>query len=78
MAEVVGIKFREVGKIYYFDPNGIVFVKGDRAIVETARGVECGDIAMENTDINDEEIVQPLKSIIRKATESENSGNARG
>lgn len=71
MAEVVGIKFREVGKIYYFDPNGIVFVKGDRAIVETARGVECGDIAMENTDINDEEIVQPLKSIIRKATESD-------
>lgn len=71
MAEVVGIKFREVGKIYYFDPNGIVFVKGDRAIVETARGVECGDIAMENTDINDEEIVQPLKSIIRKATEAD-------
>ncbi len=68
MAEVVGIKFREVGKIYYFDPIGIAFVKGERAIVETARGVECGDIAMENTDIDEREIVQPLKPIIRKAT----------
>lgn len=71
MAEVVGVKFREVGKIYYFDPIGIAFAKGEQAIVETARGVECGEIAMENTDISEKEIVQPLKPIIRKATEQD-------
>ena len=69
MAEVVGVKFREVGKIYYFDPTGIDFIKGEQVIVETARGVECGEIAMENSDISEKEIVQPLKPIIRKATE---------
>ena len=42
MAEVIGVRFKEVGKVYYFDPNGIQMKKGDMAIVETARGVECG------------------------------------
>ena len=46
MAEVVGIRFKEVGKVYYFDPDGKTFEKGDRAIVETARGVECGEVTM--------------------------------
>ena len=47
MAEVIGVRFKEVGKVYYFDPNGIQMKKGDMAIVETARGVECGEVAME-------------------------------
>ncbi len=68
MAEVVGVRFKVVGKIYYFDPNGARLKKGDYVIVETARGIECGEIAMENRDIDDEEIVKPLKSIIRQAT----------
>ncbi len=68
MSEVVGIRFKEVGKIYYFDPSEIKFKKGDHAIVETVRGIECGEVAMENREINDEEIIKPLKPIIRLAT----------
>ena len=74
MAEVVGIRFQEVGKIYYFSPNGLTFQKGDRAIVETARGIECGEIAMENREIPDDEIVKPLKKIVRAATEKDIAG----
>lgn len=69
MAEVVGVRFKEVGKVYYFDPDGKLYKKGDRVIVETARGVECGEIAMENRDVSDSEIVKPLKRIIRAANE---------
>ncbi|MDO5123516.1 MAG: stage 0 sporulation family protein [Eubacteriales bacterium] len=71
MAEVVGVRFKEVGKIYYFDPNGEKMESGDMVIVETARGVECGQIALANKEVNDEEIVHPLKPIIRKATEAD-------
>lgn len=71
MAEVVGVRFKEVGKIYYFDPNGEKMESGDMVIVETARGVECGQIALANKEVNDEEIVHPLKPIIRKATEED-------
>ncbi|MBP3446863.1 MAG: stage 0 sporulation family protein [Clostridia bacterium] len=69
--EVVGIRFKEVGKIYYFDPLDIKFCKGDHAIVETVRGIECGEVAMENREIDDEEIIKPLKPIIRLATEED-------
>lgn len=71
MSEVVGIRFKEVGKIYYFDPLDIKFKKGDHAIVETVRGIECGEVAMENREIDDEEIIKPLKPIIRLATEED-------
>lgn len=71
MAEVVGIRFKEVGKVYYFDPDGMQFKKGDRAVVETARGVECGEIAMENREVDDSEIVKPLKRIVRPANEND-------
>ena len=71
MAEVVGIRFKEVGKVYYFDPDSMNFKKGDKAIVETARGVECGEVAMENREVPEEEIVKPLKRIIRAATEAD-------
>jgi cell fate regulator YaaT (PSP1 superfamily) len=68
MAEVVGVRFKNVGKVYYFDPDGNQLKKGDQVIVETARGVECGEVAMENRTVSDEEIVQPLKKLIRIAT----------
>ncbi len=68
MAEIVGIKFKDVGKIYYFDPNGAKFNKGDFAIVETVRGVECGEVAIENKDVDESEIVKPLKKIVRPAS----------
>ena len=71
MAEVVGIRFKEVGKVYYFDPDSMKLKKGDKAIVETARGVECGEVAMENREVPEEEIVKPLKRIIRAATEAD-------
>ena len=71
MAEVIGVRFKEVGKVYYFDPDGQQLKKGDRVIVETVRGIECGEVAMDNREINDEEIVTPLKKLIRIATEKD-------
>jgi len=71
MAKVVGIRFKQVGKIYYFDPDGKEYNEGDFAIVETARGVECGEVALSNREVADESIVKPLKAIIRKATEED-------
>ena len=71
MAIVVGVRFKEVGKVYYFDPDGAALKKGDFVIVETARGVECGEVAMENRDVPEESIVQPLKKLLRLATEED-------
>ncbi len=68
MAQVIGVRFKQVGKVYYFDPDGIQVQKTDSVIVETARGIECGEVAMENRQIDDESIVKPLKKVIRKAT----------
>ncbi|MBQ6119602.1 MAG: stage 0 sporulation family protein [Clostridia bacterium] len=67
MAEVIGVKFKEAGKIYYFDPAGHQIKKGQKVVVETARGIECGDCAMENKEVADNVIVKPLKSIVRPA-----------
>ncbi len=68
MAEVIGVRFKELGKIYYFDPAGQKVEKDQKVIVETVRGVECGECAMENKQVPDETLVKPLKSIIRVAT----------
>ncbi len=71
MATVIGVRFKNVGKMYYFDPGSAQMKKGDRVIVETARGVECGEVTMENREIADENIVQPLKKLIRLATKED-------
>ncbi|MEE1281294.1 MAG: stage 0 sporulation family protein [Acutalibacteraceae bacterium] len=71
MTEVIGVRFKNVGKIYYFDPDSTSLEAGDYVIVETARGVECGQVAMANRQIKDDEIVHPLKKMIRKATEED-------
>ncbi|MCR5484508.1 MAG: stage 0 sporulation family protein [Clostridiales bacterium] len=71
MAEIIGVRFKEVGKIYYFDPVGNKFSKGDKVIVETARGVECGDIAIDNREVADDQLVKPLKPVIRAATKED-------
>lgn len=68
MKEIVGVRFKSVGKIYYFSPEGIKANIGDKAIVETIRGVECGEIVIANRQIEDSEISSPLKPIIRIAT----------
>ena len=71
MAKVIGVRFKQVGKIYYFDPVDIEFKGGEYVIVETARGVECGEVATPNREENDANIVFPLKKVIRKATEQD-------
>ena len=71
MAEVIGVRFKDVGKIYYFDPSGEQMAKGDYVIVETARGTECGFVAMPNREVDDELIVKPLKAVLRKATKKD-------
>ncbi|WP_050699355.1 PSP1 domain-containing protein [Anaeromassilibacillus senegalensis] len=71
MAEVIGVRFKNMGKVYYFDPDGNELKLGDNVIVETARGVECGEVAMEKKEITEEEIVQPLKKLIRVATKDD-------
>lgn len=68
MAEIIGVRFKSVGKIYYFDPDGMQIEKGSRVIVETTRGIECGEVAMSNRQIEEEALVKPLKKVIRIAT----------
>ena len=68
MAEILGVRFKNVGKIYYFDPDGKQINNGQQVIVETARGVECGEVALPNRIVDDSEIVSPLKKVIRIAT----------
>ena len=71
MAEIIGVRFKDVGKIYSFDPVGIALKAGDFVIVETARGVECGMVATGNHEVDDSELVNPLKPVLRKATEQD-------
>ena len=66
--EVIGIRFRSAGKVYYFDPRGQKLKKGEFAIVETARGPEFGEVNLENTMVNVSETVTPLRPLIRIAT----------
>lgn len=68
MAIIVGIKFRSTNKVYYFDPKDIDFQEGDGAIVETARGLEYATVTIANKEVDDKDIVQPLKPVVRKAT----------
>ena len=69
MATIVGVRFKEVGKIYYFDPNGLDLQPREQVIVETARGTECGEVAFGAREIADDEITSPLKRVIRRANE---------
>jgi cell fate regulator YaaT (PSP1 superfamily) len=68
---VVGVRFKKAGKIYYFGPNWLDLSEEDHVIVETARGIEFGDVVVAPKEVPDEEIVPPLKSVIRKATEED-------
>ena len=71
MAEIIGVKFRNTGKVYYFAPKNEEYRKGDGVIVETARGVEFARVAMPRKTVDDKEIVQPLKPVIRRANEKD-------
>lgn len=67
MTRVIGVRFRNVGKIYYFSPKNLEIKSGDHVIVETARGVEYGNMVLPPRDVEDEKVVQPLKEVIRIA-----------
>lgn len=71
MVKVIGIRFKSVGKIYYFDPDGHDFSVGDGVIVETARGVEFGHVAMAEKEIDETRFSMPIKKILRRATETD-------
>ncbi len=71
MPTVVGVTFKAAGKVYYFDPQGLQLKYGDQVIVETSRGKELGQIVVSPKQISEDEIVSPLKLVVRKATESD-------
>lgn len=71
MTKVIGVRFRTAGKIYFFAPGKFDIKQGDNVIVETARGVEFGRVVSGPKDVKDEEVVQPLKSVIRPANDQD-------
>jgi cell fate regulator YaaT (PSP1 superfamily) len=71
MVTVVGVRFKKSGKIYYFDPNELDIKQGDNVIVETVRGIEFGQCVIGPKSISEDEVVTPLKNVIRKATEED-------
>ena len=75
MANIIGVRFKKPGKIYFFDPDGIEIKKGQYVIVETAMGIEYGEVAIANRTIPDEKLEKPLKKIIRVATYKDKKQN---
>ena len=71
MAKIIGVKFKEGGKLYYFSPGDGEYVSGQGVIVETSRGTEYGKVAMGNREVDDETLVAPLKPVLRTATEKD-------
>lgn len=71
MTEIIGVRFKELGKVYSFDPHGTPVQLGQKVIVETARGIELGEVALANKMVEDSEIVSPLKGLVRVATEED-------
>ena len=71
MKKVIGVRFRTAGKIYYFDPQNLDIKRGNHVIVETARGIEYGTVVGDPKEIEEEKITQPLKSVLRIATEKD-------
>ena len=77
MTKVVGIRFRNVGKIYYFNPRGYKMKTGDHVIVETARGIEYGRVVLGPKEVREEEVVHPLKEVLRVATAEDDEREAQ-
>ena len=71
MIKVIGVRFRTAGKIYYFDPVKYDVKRGDHVIVETARGIEFGTVVLAPKEVEDDKVVQPLKPVLRLATEKD-------
>ena len=77
MTNVVGVRFRNAGKIYFFAPGDFVIEVGDHVIVETARGVEYGNVVLSPRDVEDDKVIQPLKTVIRIATPEDDAIEAK-
>jgi len=77
MIKVIGVRFRTAGKIYFFDPAGLDISKGQNVIVETARGIEYGYVVMGVREMDEEKVIQPLKPVIRIATEADDRTEAQ-
>lgn len=71
MAEIIGVRFKDTGKMYYFDPSSLKVEKGQMVVVETARGLECGTVCIANTDVPENQIIKPLRKTIRLATDED-------
>lgn len=71
MINVIGVRFRQAGKVYFFDPTGFAIKQGDAVIVETARGIEYGNVVVAPRDVAEDKVIQPLKPVIRLATQED-------
>ncbi|MBP0965737.1 MAG: stage 0 sporulation family protein [Oscillospiraceae bacterium] len=71
MTEIIGVRFKSVGKMYYFSPGNLKVDAGAMVIVETSRGVECGEVVMSNRMVEDDKVTAPLKTVIRIANEND-------
>jgi cell fate regulator YaaT (PSP1 superfamily) len=76
MTKVIGVRFRTAGKIYYFNPGKLKIQKGSHVIVETARGIEYGTVVCDPKEVEDDKVVQPLKSVLRVATPKDDEQEA--
>lgn len=75
MANIIGVRFKKAGKIYFFDPSDKQLTTGEHVIVETSMGMEYGEVAIANRQLPQEKIVVPLKKIIRVATKQDAKQN---
>ena len=71
MKNIIGVRFKKLGKIYFFNPNGLEVKKGNKVIVETAQGDEFAEVFIDNRMVDDEKIVAPLKKVVRIATKQD-------
>lgn len=77
MVKVIGVRFRKAGKIYFFEPGDMEIKVGDNVIVETARGIEYGNVVIRKCDVEEDKIIQPLKPVIRVASPEDDQIEAR-
>ncbi len=77
MVKVIGVRFRKAGKIYFFEPGDMEIEVGDNVIVETARGIEYGNVVIRKCDVEEDKIIQPLKPVIRVASPEDDQIEAR-
>lgn len=68
---VIGVRFKKLGKVYYFDPKDTDAKKGDHVIVETVKGLEYGEVVVDPKTINESDIISPIKSVIRRASDED-------